>query len=216
MSTHLAQQVLEAGDIGLCVAQSPFGLLLALTELQYPGGFFDDGSAIFGTSIQYRVELTLRDDDVLVMPHATVGEQFLYVEQSTGGAVDRVLTIAVAKQSAGDCDLAEIDWQRSGGVVDSQRHLGATECCALLGASEDHVVHLLRSHGGWRLRAEHPGHCVDNVGLAAAVGSDHDGDAGFEIECRRVRERLEAFERQRFQKQRATPRHSTSYQTTPL
>ena len=53
-----------------------------------------------------------------------------------------------------------------------------------------------RAHRAGALGAEHPGHGVDDVGLAAAVGTDHHGDPGLEFEHGRVGEGLETLERE--------------------
>ena len=50
-----------------------------------------------------------------------------------------------------------------------------------------------------RLGAEHPADGVDDVGLAAAVGPDHDRDPRLELERGRVGEGLEALEGERLQ-----------------
>ena len=57
------------------------------------------------------------------------------------------------------------------------------------GAGEDDVLHLRRAHRARPLGAEHPGHGVDDVGLAAAVGAHHDGDPGLELAAWRGRRR---------------------------
>ena len=57
----------------------------------------------------------------------------------------------------------------------------------LRGPGEDDVLHLGRAHRARPLGAEHPGHGVDDVGLAAAVRADHDRDPGLELEGGRRR-----------------------------
>ena len=66
--------------------------------------------------------------------------------------------------------------QPARGVVDGERHLGPAQGGPAGGAGEDDVLHLLRAQRARPLGAEHPGHGVDHVGLAAAVGADHHGD----------------------------------------
>ena len=53
-----------------------------------------------------------------------------------------------------------------------------------------------------RLGAEHPADGVDDVGLAAAVRPDDDGDARLEVEGRGVGEGLEALEGEGLQEHR--------------
>ena len=137
---------------------------------------------------------------MLLTSDAGVREKFLHVEQSARHTVDRVLAFASAEERAGDGDLGELDRQVSGGVVNGERHLGATEGRALRGAGEDDVVHLLAAHRRRGLGTEHPGNGVNDVALARPVRTDHHGDARLEFEGGRVSERLEALQRQRLEK----------------
>jgi hypothetical protein len=55
------------------------------------------------------------------------------------------------------------------------------------------------------LGAQHPGHGVDDVGLAAAVGADHDRDARLELENSGVGEGLETLHAEGPQEHRSDP-----------
>ena len=46
LATDLAEQVLDAGEVGLGRREAPLGLLLATPELQHAGGFLDDQPAV--------------------------------------------------------------------------------------------------------------------------------------------------------------------------
>ena len=166
LSAHLAQQVVEPQQVALGGLEPALGALAALAELEDPGGFLDDRASVFGTRVEHRVELALADDDVLLATDAGVGEQLLDVEQPARRAVDLVLGVAGAEQRAGDRHLAELDRQQAGGVVDAQRHLGATERGTVGRAREDDVVHLAAAQRARPLGAEHPGDGVDEVRLA--------------------------------------------------
>jgi hypothetical protein len=199
LTAHLAQQVLQPGEVALGVGQPPLGLLLAAAELEDARGLLDDQPSFFGSGVQHRVDLALADDHVLLAAHTRVAQELLDVEQPARHAVDGVLAVSGAEQRAGDRDLGELDRQRPGAVVDGERHLGATQGGTLLGAGEDDVVHLLGAHRARGLGAEHPADGVDHVGLAAAVGADHDGDAGFHHQGGGVGEGLEALDGERSQ-----------------
>ena len=88
LPAHLAQQVGEPQEVALGRLEPALGLLLALAELQDPGGLFDDRPAILGPRVEHRVELALPDDHVLLATDARVGEQVLDVEQPARHAVD--------------------------------------------------------------------------------------------------------------------------------
>ncbi len=187
----LAQQVVEANEVAFGGFEAPLGLLAPLAVLQDPGGFFDDAATIFGPRVQDRIELTLPDDDVLLATDATVGEHLLNIEQAARRAVDRVLGVAAAEERPSDRDLGELDRQQIRTVVDGERHLGATERGTIRRAREDDVVHLPAAQGARALGAQHPSNGIDQVGFAGPIGTDHDHDAGFELEHGLIRKRLE-------------------------
>ena len=199
LAPHLAQQVLQAQQVGLGGVEPALGLLLALAVLEDAGGLLDDRPPLLGAGVEDGVDLALAHDHVLLAADAGVGEQLLHVEQAARDAVDRVLAVAAAEQDARERDLVELDRQQAGGVVERERHLGPPERWALLGPGEDDVVHLLRPHRSRRLCAEHPGDGIDDVRLAGTVGADDDGHAGFEAHRGGVGERLETLEGQTLQ-----------------
>ena len=114
LPTHLAQQILHAQQAGFGGIEAALGLLLAATELQHAGGFFDDRPSLLRPGVEHRVDLALADDDVLLAADAGVAEQLLHVEQPACDAVDRVLALAGAEQDARDRDLGELDRQQPG------------------------------------------------------------------------------------------------------
>ena len=154
-----------------------------------------------GPGVEHGVELALRHDDVLLAAHAAVGQQLLHVEQPAGHAVDGVLALArAAEQRAGDGDLGEPDGEDVPDELSMVRtDLGPAQRRPLGRPGEDDVFHLRGPHRARALGAQHPRHGVDDVGLAAAVGADHDRDPRLELERGRVGERLEAFEGERLQ-----------------
>ncbi len=196
LATDLAQEVAQPREVALGGGEPALGLLLALAVLQDAGRLLDDEAPVLGTGVEHCVDLALADDDVLLAADARVGQELLHVEEPTRHAVDRVLAVTRAEQRAGDRDLGEIDREDAGGVVDRERDLRAAERRALGRPREDDVVHLLGADRRRRLGAEHPADRVDDVGLAAAVGPDHHGDAGFEVEGGGVGEGLEALQRE--------------------
>ena len=199
LAADLAQQVLHAQEVRLGRVESAFGLLLALAELEDTRRLFDDRPPVLRTGVENAIDLALADDHVLLPADARVGEQFLHVEQTTRCAVDRVLGLAATEQCAGDHDLAQFDSEHPVGVVDGDRHLGASERRSRRRAGEDDVVHLLTPHRLGGLGAEHPGDGVDDVRLARSVRADHDGDAGLERQGRALGKRLETLEGETFQ-----------------
>jgi hypothetical protein len=70
------------------------------------------------------------------------------------------------------------------------------------GTGEDDVVHLLGPDRARRLGAQDPADGVDDVGLAAAVRTDHHRHARLHVQGRGVGEGLEALDREGFQEHR--------------
>ncbi len=199
----LAHEVEEAFEVLVGGGQPPLGPLATAAVLEHAGGLLDHGPTVLGARAQDGVELALADDHVLLAPHARVREQLLDVEEAAGCAVDGVLALARPEQGAGDGDLGQIGGQLAGRIVDGQADLGPAEGRPGHRAGEDDVLHLRRAHRPGPLGAEHPGHRVDDVRLAAAVGADHDRDAGLEFEHGGVGEGLESPEGEGLQEHRA-------------
>ena len=199
LSSDLAGEIGEPGQVRLHRIELAKRLLLAAAVLEDSGGLLDEAASIFGGRPEHLVELALSDDHVHLTAEPGVAEELLHVEQAAGLAVDRVLARAVAEEGARDRDLAVLDRQRAVGVVDGEAHLGSTERPTRGGAGEDDVLHLAAAQRLGTLFAHDPRQRVDDVGLPRAVGSDDAGHAGLERERRRLREGLEALERQALQ-----------------
>ena len=205
LAPDLAHQVAQALEVLGRGGQAALGPLPAPAVLEHPGRLLDDGPAVLGAGVEHRVELALADDHVLLAADARVAQQLLDVEQPAGRPVDGVLAVAGAEQRPGDGDLGQVDGQLARGVVDGERHLGPAELGPRRGPGEDDVLHLGRAQRAGPLGAEHPGHGVDDVGLAAPVGTDDHGDPGLELQHGRVGEGLEALHAERLQEHSGRP-----------
>ena len=111
--------------------------------------------------------------------------------------VDVVSRVAVARQHALDRELgvlAPLAADAPGAVVEDELDRRAADRLALAGAVEDDVLHRLAAQRG-RLRfAQHPANGVDDVRLAAAVGTDDADELAGRADRRGVHERLEPGE----------------------
>ena len=200
LAADFAEQVLQTLQAALGRLEAPLRLLLAAPVLEDAGGLLDHEPAVLGPGVEDGVQVALRHDDVLLAADTGVGEELLDVEESAGHTVDGVLRLAAAKQRPGDGDLGELDGHQAGAVVDREGHLSPPERGALGGAGEDDILHLGGADRPRRLRSEHPGDGVDDVGLAAAVGPDDDSHPGLEFEGGGIGKGLESLDGQRFQK----------------
>ena len=92
--------------------------------------------------------------------------------------------------------LAVVDGGRRGaiGIVDRHHHFGVVARRTVAGAGEDHRVHVGGAQRFVRGLAHRPAQRLDQIRLAAAVRSDHAGEAGFDHEISGFNERLETVE----------------------
>src|SRR5262245_12898471 len=92
--------------------------------------------------------------------------------------------------------LVELRRRLAGGVVDVHRDFGVVAGRAVVGAGEDHVVHVGGPQRLVRGLAHHPAQRLDQVRFAAAVGPDHAGEARLDQKVGRLDEGLESEQAQ--------------------
>ena len=198
---QLGEDVLDAVQVVLGVGDALLGVLLAGLVLDDACGLLEHLPAVLGLRGQYLVDAALADQRIAVLADARVPEQVHDVLQAAGRAVDLVLALAGTVDPTGDLHLGEVDGQGVVLVFKDQRHLAVAQPPPLFGAVEDDVLHLGAAQGFCALLAQHPPHGVGDVGLAAAVGSHHAGDAVFKCDLHVVRKGLEPVKHQLLQSQ---------------
>ena len=200
LAANLAQQVLQAQQVGLGGIEPALGLLLALAVLEDACRFLDDarrssGRALSTASIWPWLTITCcwrptpASDNSSWRSSSRHGAPLIAYSLSPLRNRMRVSVTSLNSTGSSPDELSSV-----------RLDLGPAERRTLLGAGEDDVVHLLRADGSRRLRAEHPGDGIDDVGLAGTVGTDHHRHPWFEGQRGRVRERLEALEGETLQK----------------
>src|SRR5579863_6822452 len=194
LTANLLQQVLCPQQGALGRLQAALGLLLAAAVLGDSRSLLDHRAPVLRPGRQDRVELGLRDDRVLLTADPGVGKELLDIEEAAGRAVYRVVRLAAAPQCPRYSYLRKIDREEPGRVVDGQRNLSPPEPGPLGGAGKDDVFHLGGAQSPGTLRAEHPRHRVDDVGLARPVRADDDRDTRLELEGGGVCKGLEALQ----------------------
>ncbi|CAB4911545.1 unannotated protein [freshwater metagenome] len=163
LPTNLTEQVLDTCEVGFSSCQAALGTLFAATKFENTCSLFDDESAILGAGIEHTVDISLRDDDMLLPADSGVREQFLDVEQAARHIINRILTIARAKEQSAQRDLSEVDWQQASRVIDGERNLGTTQRWAVSGPRKNDIIHFCRAHNGWLLSAKHPSNGINHV-----------------------------------------------------
>ena len=156
--------------------------------------FLKDAPALGALGGQDFINLALADDGVALSPQAGVHEQLVDVPEAAGAAVDIVLAVPAAVEPAGDHDLLLLQGEAVLSVVQHQGHLGVAHGLALLGACEDHVLHLAAPQSLGGLLPHDPTDGVGDIRFSAPVGADHGGDGLVEGEPGLLGEGLEALQ----------------------
>ena len=195
----LAQLGHDVGDPLQVVAGGlhlPLGGLAPPLVLGDPGRLLDHAAPVLGAGRHDLADPSLLDDRVGGAADAGSEEDVVHVEQARRGPVDEVVGLAGAVEAAPHGDLGEgPEGGRQLGrpvVLEGEGDLGEGERGLRLRPVEDHVLHGAAAQAQRRLLAEDPADGVGDVGLAAAVRSDHAGHAFVEDDDRPVHERLEA------------------------
>ena len=193
------EHVGNAEQVGLGVFEFAQRFLFLALELRDAGGLLEHRAAFFRLGGEDLVDLALRHDRVGGAADAGVHEHVMDVLEAAERVVDPVFRVAVAEHPAGDGDFVEIDFERSFAIGHRQGDFRHAERLAFFGAVENDVGHFTAAQGLGGGFAEHPADGIDDVGFAAAVGTDDAGDAFGEFKDGLVREGLEAVDFQSFE-----------------
>ncbi len=190
---HELEVVLHARKVLGCALELAQGLLALLLVFADARGLLEHDAALLGLVREDAVDHLGLDEAVGGGTHPRIVEQVMDVLEAAGLVVDEVFGLPVPERPAGDHDLGVFAGKHAFIVVDEQAHLGHVQGLALRGAGEDDVLHLAGPQGLGALLAQHPADGIDDIGLAAAVGTHHRGDAfAREIDLHLVGEGLEA------------------------
>ena len=194
LAFKLGAQVLGAGQIGLGGAQFQFRLVPAGVQAGDVGGFFQNRAAVFRLGADQRADAPLADHRRGARARRQIGEQGLHVAGAGFPAVDAIRRPAAALDPPDDLQfrlLVERRRRAAGGFVQEQRHLGDIARRPAGGAGEDDVLHLAAAQAAGAAFAHRPAQRLDDIGLAAPVGSDDAGQSRQDLHARRFSEALE-------------------------
>ncbi len=193
LKLQLADLVVDPHQVLVGALQLALRLLLAVAEAGDSGGLLEHLPAVRAFDGQDLVNPALSDDGVPLPAQARVHEQLVDVLEAAGTAVDVVFALPGAVIPAGHRHLRLLQGKEVLRVVQHQGDLGKAQALALLGAVEDHVLHLAAPEGAGGLLPHHPADGVRDVGLARAVGPHHRRDVRAEGQNRLVREGLKSL-----------------------
>ena len=184
------------------------GLLFLLLKLGDACRFLKDHAAFRRLALDDVRDLALGHDAVAVPPDAGAHEQLLDIAQSAGGAVQKIFTAAIAEyaSSYGDFGKAQV---HPGGlevlfihITERNRdfsHTGGFTASGAFSATENDVSHFATTQCLGGLFTQDPSYSIGDIGFAASIGSNHGGNARFEIQGGFIRKRLKSNGLQAFE-----------------
>ena len=163
-------------------------------EPAYIGGFFEERAPVDGAGADDGADPSLRDDAGRPCAGGRIREQKLHILGTCRTGIHIIVASLAAFDLAGDLDLVlAVEFARRGAVavVQMKGDLGKVAGRTLVGAREDHVVHLGAAHLAGVAFAHHPAQTFDNIRLATAVRADNPGQAGIDLDLRAFGKGLE-------------------------
>src|SRR5262249_36165540 len=163
------------------------------------GRLLQELAALRGSADHDVLDVVLVDDRVGVDREAGRAEDVNQIAAPDPGAVEVVVTLAVAFDPPLDGDLVVVDREAAGRVVEDHRDFGEGGSWGPLPANVDDLLHLLAAEVASLAGSEHPLDRVDDVRLARTVGTDDGRDAAVEGDLGLPGEGLEAQQLQRLE-----------------
>ena len=176
------------------MADAGFGLAPALLVLGNAGRFLQEDAQFVGFGLDHPRNHALFDNGIAARPQSGAQEDVGDVPAAAARAVEEVAGLAIAADQPLDRDFAVAGprtAQAALAVVEHQLDAGLSDRFATGRAVEDHVAHALAAQAAGRAFPHHPAHRVDDVGLAATVGTDDAQQVAGQMQHGGVHERLE-------------------------
>ena len=196
---HLPDHVRHAREVRVGQRQLLHGLAPRRLVFRDARRLFKHRAPLLRLRRQDLIDLALRHDRITGPADASVHEKFLDVLQPARLAVERIFALPVAVHPAHNLHLVKFRPELLFAFREQQRHFADLRRLARVRALENHVLHLAAAQGLRALFPQHPANRVGDVGLAAAVGPDDRGHAGFEAEGRVVGKGFESVKLERLE-----------------
>ena len=195
---ELVDLVVDAKQVFLGFFKLALSLLLPVAEAGDTGSLLKNLAPVGGLVGDDLRDAPLPDDRIAVAPETCVHQQRMNVLETHRLAVDVVFTLPAAVEAAGEHDLRGVVIKDVGGVVDNQRDLRKAKGISLLGAAEDHILHLRAAQRLGALLAHDPEDGVGDVRFAGAVRTDDGRNVLFKCQPGLVRKGLKTLDFQCF------------------
>jgi len=193
--TELGADVIQTGEVVARIRQAAFGFLAPLAILGDPCGFFEKATDILGARLDDARDHALLDDCVCPRPQPGAEKHIDHVLAPDMNVIDVVARITTAVEHPLDRDLRiarPLPRRPALAVIEDHLHACARHSLAGGRAVEDDVLHRLPAQRGRPRFAQHPAHRIDDVRLAAPVGTDNPYQVARHDHGRRIDEGLEA------------------------
>ena len=185
----LAEDFPQPLKVRLGRTQLLLGVLAPGVQPGNAGGFLEQLPPLDRLCGDDRADLALADQRRRMRAGGGIGEQQRDVLGADVAAVDPIGRSRAALDPAGDLALRVL---LAAVALEQHRHFGEIARRTRCGAGEDHVVHAAAAQRLGAGLAHRPADRLEQVGLAAAIGSDHAGEPAFDPQFGRLDEALEA------------------------
>ena len=199
LARQLAEHIAEPGKIAFGRLEPQLSLMAAAVQAGDTCRILQDTAALLGLGIHDLADLALAHESGRASARCCILEQQLHVACAHIAAVDAVDRARFALDVADDLDgvrTIQLGGCLAIGVVEQDHHLGGIARRAALGPREDHIVHGGRAHALVRGLAHDPAQGFQQIGLAAAIGTDDARQPALDQEIGRFDEGFEADEPQ--------------------
>ena len=201
LELQFLQFVPNPQQVLLGALQFSLGLLLLVAAMGDPRRLLEDFPPLGAFGRENLINFSLPNEGIPLLAQPRVHEKFIDIPQADSSSIDGVFTFSGPIVPAGHRHLLPTVGQQVLALLQGEGHLGKALTLAVLGAAEDHILHLTSPQGPGGLLPQHPADGIGQIGLAAAVGP-HDcrdgmgkGEEGF------VRKGFEPLQFQGFQPQ---------------
>ena len=194
---HVQQYFGEPGKIGFGRAQFLLGILAPDMQARNPGRFLQHGAPFLGAGSDDGGDSALADQRRAVRAGGGVGKDQRHILGAHVAAIGAIGAACAALDPAGDLQFAVRAYIHGGKKLTlflhrQERDFGKIALGPGGGAGEDHILHAAAAHGFGAGFAHDPAYGFQQVGLAAAIGADNAGQAGFNAQFGRIDEAFEA------------------------
>ena len=195
---HVAQYRRQPVEVRLGGAQFLLGVLAADVQARNPRRLFEHHAPFLWLGRDDRSDTALADERRAVRTGGGIGKNQRNILGAHIAAIGPIGTARAAFYPADYLQLLIIiigDDARDvfvRVVFGKQRDLGEIARWPLRGPGEDHIFHPAAAHRLGRILAHHPSQRLEQIGFAAAIGTDDAGQPGLDMQLGRLDEAFKA------------------------